>query len=200
MTDSVNPTSNVDDEDDFYDEASSLFPKAEHLAPSIPPKFGDGRLVAIWPTSQGTRTSKTDNKPYPYVETVTVVLDDGPDGNLSGPGWAEEAAEIVPAVGDGEPVRLDKFQHSTSGLVARLEKRLTGKHPKTKTPLRFRPMIGRMNTRASANNKNVAAYSVAEMTDGDRVIAEKHKAYIIAINKELEAGEKDAENASAFDV
>jgi hypothetical protein len=168
-------------QDDFYDDATDTFPKVEHLAPSIPPKFGDGRLLAIWAQSEGTR--KGDNGTYAFVETVTVTLDDGPNG-LDGPGWSEEAAELVPSGFQ----RLDKFQHSTGGLVARLQKRLTGRN-RDGVPLRFRPMIGRLNTQASKNNKMVAAYSISAPTDADREIVEKYGDKIRAINAELEKAE-----------
>lgn len=196
VTDSVNTTAQGDE--DFYDDASSLFPKAEHLAPAGKP-FGPGRLVAIWPTGvKGTRKG-TNGQPYTWVETVTLVLDESPNDQdwLTGQnGWDSQAAELVgPA-----PFRLDKFQHSTTGLVARLEKRIDGKN-QAGVPLRFRPMIGRMNTQPSSVNKNVAAFSISEMTDEDRQgPLQRHKALIISINKELEAAAKNAEDSAAFDV
>lgn len=179
---------------DFYDDATDTFPKMEHLAPSVPPNFGPGRLVAIWAIGQGTRQNDK-GKTYPYVETVTVTLDDGPSG-LSGLGWEPTAAELVP---EGVQ-RLDKFQHSTGGLVARLGKRVDGRS-QDGTPLRFRPMIGRINTQPSSQNKNVAAYSISRPTDEDRAIVERHGDLIRSINKELETKETTGgdENSQAFD-
>lgn len=191
QNETVNPQTQGDD-DDFYDDASSAFPKVEHLAPSVPPKFGPGRLLAIWVQAAGKRKNDRGEF-YPYVETVTVTLDDGPEG-LSAPGWPDEAAATVPA----GVQRLDKFQHSTSGLVARLERRLTARNPKG-VLLKYRPMIGRINTQASSANKNVAAYSISEPTEADRAVIEAHKAMIIAINHELEAADKQAEDDKAFD-
>lgn len=177
MTDSTSTAS------EFYDDATDNFPKVSHLAPSVPPKFGEGRLVAIWVTGEGKRKND-EGEFYPYVETVTVTLDDGPDGALSGPGWDPEAEDLVgPGVN-----RLDKFQHSTGGLVARLTKRLTGKD-KNGVPLRFRPMVGRLNTQPSKKNKNVPAYSIRPCTEAERAIVERHGDMIRAINKELETGE-----------
>jgi hypothetical protein len=164
--------------DDFYDDATDTFPKIEHLAPSMPPNFGPGRLLAIWVTGQGTRKND-DGETYPYVETVTVTLDDGPDG-LDGPGWSAEAADLVPP----GVQRLDKFQHSTGGLVARLQKRLTGKTADG-TPLRLRPMIGRLDTQVSKRSKMQAAYSIKAPTDADRKIVTAHGDMIRAINEEL---------------
>jgi hypothetical protein len=168
------------DEDEFYDSASDSFPKAEHLAPSVPPKFGPGRLVAIWPTGHGTRKNER-GETYPFVTTVTLTLDDGPDGDLTGPGWSEDAVELIPP----GVVRLDDFQHSTSGLVARLQRRLVGRNADG-VPLKFRPMIGRMNTQASKANKNVPAYSISAVTDADKVTIRQHGDRIRAINTELE--------------
>lgn len=171
VTDSVNPNQ-------FYDDATDVFPKVEHLAPSLPPNFGPGRLLAIWATGEGTRMNK-EGKIYPYVETITVTLDDGPSG-LDGPGWEAMAAEIIP---EGVQ-RLDKFQHSTGGLVARLQRRLTGRN-QDGVPLRYRPMIGRLDTQPSKQNKNVAAYSIKPPTDDDRAVIEQHVEMIAAINEEL---------------
>jgi hypothetical protein len=191
------PTKVITDEDsEWMDGASASFPKAEHLAPALPPNFGPGRLVAIWAKSAGNRRNDS-GKEYPYVSTLTLVLDEGPDGQawLTGQnGWDPEASTIVPA----SPVRLDDFQHSTGGLVARLQKRLTGKTP-AGVSLRYRPMVGRMNTQASKTNKNVAAFSISEPTQADMEVARKYKDMIKAINAELEAADKAAEDSEAFE-
>jgi hypothetical protein len=176
VTQDVNTSTTADD---FYDDATDGFAKVEHLAPSLPPKFGMGRLLAIWVTGEGKRKNDKGDF-YPFVETVTVTLDDGPEG-LDAPGWDEMAAELVPSGWN----RLDKFQHSTGGLVARLQKRLTGRN-KADVPLRFRPMIGRINTQPSRQNKNVPAYSISAPTDEDRAIIEQYGDRIRAINVELE--------------
>ncbi len=175
----------TDDDAEWMDGASATFPKAENLAPSIPPKFGPGRLVAIWAQKNGARKNDS-GKEYPYVETLTLVLDDGPDGT--------QTDDLVgPA-----PVQLREFQHSTSGLVARLAKRVEGVNAKG-VKLRYRPMIGRMNTQPSKQNKNVAAFSIAEPTATAMEIARNHKALILSINAELEAADQKAADAEAFD-
>lgn len=185
-TKAAEPTAPITDEDsEWMDGASATFPKAENLAPSIPPKFGPGRLVAIWAQETGTRKND-QGKEYPFVQTLTLVLDDGPDGGQSD--------EVVGSA----PVRLEDFQHSTSGLVARLQKRVTGVNAKG-VPLRYRPMIGRMNTQASKQNKNVAAFSISEPTAEDMIVARKYKDMITGINKELEAKDSKAEDAAAFE-
>jgi hypothetical protein len=185
------------EEDDFYDEATEGFAKVEHLAPSLPPNFGPGRLVAIWAISKGLGKAKNPQNgktTYPYVNTVTLVLDDGPEG-ISAPGWDESVATLVPAA----PQRLDGFQHSTGQMVPRLERRLTAKNAKD-VPLRFRPYIGRMNTQASQNNKNVASYGISEMTDEDKAIVLKYKDMIKAINAEMEAAELAAQSEDNADT
>lgn len=171
------------DENEFYDEATSAFPSVEHLAPSVPPAFGDGRLVAIWAKENGT--AKGNNGPYAYTETLTLALDDGPDG--------DQFNEMVPAA----PFRVD-MRHSTGFIQGKLRSRVDGK-TQTGTPLAWRPLIGRINTKASSNNKNVPAYGIAPPTDEDKAIVEKHKALIISINKEMEAAADKAEHSAAFD-
>jgi hypothetical protein len=173
------------EDEEWMDGASATFPKAENLAPSVPPNFGPGRLVAIWAQENGTRTNDK-GKTYPYVQTLTLVLDNGPDGT-----------QVDDTVGNA-PVRLEDFQHSTGGLVARLSKRVTGKSPKG-VPLKYRPMIGRMNTQASSQNKNVPAFSISEPTPEDMVKAREYKAMITAINAELEAADAKDEDAKAFE-
>lgn len=183
------------DDEEWMDAASASFAKAEHLAPTVPPMFGDGRLLAIWALENGTR--KNDKgKEYPFVRTLTLVLDEGPNGQawLTGTeGWAGDASQVIGA----SPVRLDDFQHSTGGLVARLSKRVTGVNAKG-VPLRWRPYVGRINTQPSSSNKNVAAFSISEPTADDMVVARKYKDMITSINKEMEAAEKTAEDAEAF--
>jgi hypothetical protein len=192
----TDPAKVITDEDsEWMDGATASFPKAEHLAPSLPPNYGPGRLVAIWALENGTR--KGDNGTYPFVRTLTLVLDEGPNGQawLTGTdGWDAEASSIIPA----SPVRLDDFQHSTGGLVARLSKRVTGVNAKG-VPLKYRPMIGRMNTQASKTNKNVAAFSIAEPTAKDMEVARKHSELIKSINKEMEDKDNEAETAAAFE-
>lgn len=173
-----------EEDEEWMDGASSAFPKVENLAPSIPPNYGPGRLVAIWALKNGTR--KGDNGIYPFVEGVTLVLDNGPDGS--------QTDDLVGAA----PVKLEGFQHSTTGLVARLAKRVDGVNAKG-IKLRYRPMIGRLNTQASSRNKNVPAFSISEPTVEDMAVAREYKDMILSINKGLEDAEKAAEDTEAFE-
>ncbi len=173
----------TDEDSEWMDGATAAFPKMENLAPSIPPNYGDGRLLAIWALERGT--GKGDNGPYKYVETITLVLDDGPDGT--------QTDELVGKA----PVKLDGFQHSTTGLESRLSKRVDGTNA-AGVRLKYRPMIGRVNTQASKANKNVPAYSIAEPTPADMIIARKYKDMIISINKDVEAADNKSETEQAF--
>lgn len=171
------------EDEEWMDGAKTAFPSIENLAPSVPPAFGDGRLVAIWARENGV--AKGDRGPYPYVESITLVLDNGPDGT--------QVDELIPQA----PYRLD-LRHSTTGLVSRLKPRVDGNHPKTGVPLRTRPMIGRVNTQASRTNKNVAAFSIADPTPADMIIAREHKDLITSINAELTAADNKSEDENAF--
>lgn len=173
------------EDEEWMDGATSAFPSIENLAPSVPPSFGPGRLVAIWALSNGTAISAQTQKPYGYTETITLVLDNGPDGN--------QTDELIGAA----PQRLE-MRHSTTGLHTRLRGRVEGRNAKG-IPLKYRPMVGRVNTQASRNNKNVAAYSISEPTAKDMEIARQYKDMITAINAELEAKDKSDEDSAAFE-
>lgn len=173
------------EDEDWMDGATSAFPSIENLAPSIRGTFGPGRLVAIWAVENGTAVSTTQaGKTYGYTETVTLVLDDGPEG-----GQTDEL--VGPA-----PVKLD-LRHSTVGLHSRLKPRVTGINAKG-IKLKYRPIIGRINTQESKNSKNQAAFSIAEPTAEDMVTARKYKDMILSINAEMEAKDEADETAEAF--
>lgn len=167
------------EDEEWMDGAKAAFPSVENLAPSVPPAYGAGRLVAIYARENGV--GKGDNGPYPYVETITLVLDNGPDGT--------QFDDLTPEV-KGEPVRLE-LRHSTTGLVSRLK-------PRVGKPSGNRPMVGRINTQASSRNKNVPAYSIAEPTAADMEVARRHKEYIKTVNAELDAAQAKSEDENAF--
>lgn len=175
-------------EDDFYDDATSAFPSVDDLAPQN--GMGDGRLVAIWAKSNGEAKSSTNGKMYGYTETVTLVLDDGPTG--------QDYTELIASTSHGiEPVRVD-LRHSTTGIHSRLKPRIEGRN-KAGVSLKWRPMIGRVNTQPSTANKKVPAFSISEPTDSDREIINRHKDLIISINREMEAKEGATEDKAAFE-
>jgi hypothetical protein len=181
----TNQSAVTDEDEEWMDAAKAGFPSMDDLAPlasSANPET-KGRLVAIWAKENGT--AKGENGTYGYTETVTLVLDDGPEGN-----------QVTELVGPA-PVRLD-LRHSTAGVHSRLKPRVDGTNAKG-VRLRFRPMIGRIDTRASTKyKKGSPAFSIAEPTAEDMVIARKHKDMITAINQELEAAEAKSETEEAF--
>lgn len=187
------------DVDEFYDEATEQFPSVNDLIPGANNTIKaqvDGRLVAIWAKENGTQ-KKDDGSTYPYTEALTLVLDDGEKGDL--------ATDLIPAAPwEGQ------LRYSTAGLQSRLAPRVDGmtkarKDPETgavlvpSVPMKFRPMIGRVNARPSTKVKNGSpAISISAPTDSDKAIIAKFRADIVEINERLEAKAQEAEDAGAF--
>lgn len=178
MTD-VNTTA-PDDNEDFYDEAEETFPGKEDLK---------DRLVAVWALENGTDVN-AEGKKYATVKTLTMVLDDGPDGT------AAETAIRDEEVGENRvghaPAELD-LRWSTEGMVSRLAPRV-GKT--------FMPMIGRINSRKNKVKGRSPSWSISKPTDEDKDYIRSHgfNAKFRAITAKLEAEAKKAEDTSAFDV
>lgn len=180
-------------EDEFFDSATSEFPAKEDL---------NGRLVAIWNLGkEGTRVSEATGKPYPWVETVTLVLDDGPDNwyatnikrpMLDGKGDFIPGPDdsLVPSVQLSGPQRLDGFQWSATGIYSRASKRAVG----------GKPMIGRINSRKNKNKGMADAWSIAECTSADVEVARSHRSAIMALTAELAAAAQHASDSEAFDA
>jgi hypothetical protein len=174
------------EDEEWMDGAKTAFPSIENLAPSLRGSYGPGRLVAIWAVENGVgQSTTTAGKTYGYTETITLVLDDGPDGT--------QTDELIGAA----PVRLE-MRHSTTGLHSRLKPRVDGVNAKG-IKLRFRPMVGRINTQESKNSKNQAAFSISDPSPEDMVTARKYKDMILSINQELEAKAASDEDSAAFD-
>lgn len=183
-------------EEDFYDDATENFPSVDDLVPLASGKNPEtvGRLVAIWALENGS--AQGEKEPYPFTETVTLVLDDGPDGD-----------QVTDLVGPA-PVEL-KLRHSTKGIQSRIGPRVdgwtrakrndAGEVTVPSVPMKWRPMIGRVNTKPSTlYKKGSPAVSISLPTDADRAIIEKHKALIKEINARMEAKDADNETAQAF--
>ena len=175
MTDQTSTTAN---EDEFFDSATSEFAAKEDLK---------DRLVAIWNTGKtGTRKSEATGKPYEYVETVTLVLDDGPNG------WQSKRPEgdpnLVPSVAEQGPQRLDGFQWSATGIYTRAVKR----------PIGGKPMCGRINSKPNKTKGMSPPWSIAELTDDDRVIVRKHVPLLHSIANELDRAAQKSEDDEAF--
>jgi hypothetical protein len=175
-------------EDEFFDSATSEFPAKEDL---------NGRLVAIWNTGKtGTRKSEANNDTYGYVETVTLVLDDGPDDwyatnikrmAIDGKGDPAVGADdcLVPSVRLNGPQRLDDFQWSATGIYSRASKRKVGD----------KPMIGRINSKKNAKKGFSDAWSIAEMTEDDKVTARKY----LDVFREISAEMQKKADGAAFE-
>lgn len=165
-----------DTQQDLYDEASEEFAGKED--------FKD-RLVAIWVTGvKGMRTN-ADGKSYPWVETITVALDDGPDG--------ESVTELVgPA-----PERQDKIQWSATGLVSRLEPRITKKD--ANGDLIFRPLTGRINTRKNKVKGRADSWSISTPTEDDKVILDGFSDLLREITNEVREARSTTDATADFD-
>lgn len=185
----------MSDVDEFYDDATENFPSKDDLAPLADAKKNpttDGRLVAIWAVKNGEEVNQQGKK-YAITDSITLVLDDGPKG--------DQFTELIgPA-----PVELN-LRHSTSGIQSRLAPRVEGMTKAVRNddnevirpsvPQRYRPMIGRINTRPSTVVKGGSlAFSIAAPTEADREIIERHRDLIVEINAKIE--QKDAEKADA---
>lgn len=158
---------------ELFDDAKTEFPAKEDLK---------DRLVAIWVTGkQGERKSAATGKSYGWVETITLVLDDGPDGT--------SYTDLVPA----GIQRLDNFQWSAAGLFSRLSQRIVNGKPKT-----FKPMLGRINSRKNSVRGMADAWSISEPTEADRATAVKNADLIRKITAELQAAQK-SDDDEAFD-
>lgn len=177
-------------EDEFFDSATSEFPAKEDL---------NGRLVAIWNTGkEGKRQSEVTGKSYPYVETVTVVLDDGPGdwyatnakrmaNGIDGPAAGVDDC-LVPSVRLNGPQQLDGFQWSATGVYSRTVRR----EPYGK------PMIGRINSRKNKTKGMSDAWSIAECTPEDMEIARSHRDYIMRTTADLKAAHQQVSDDEAF--
>jgi hypothetical protein len=171
---------------ELFDDATEEFPAKEDLK---------DRLVAIWVTGKnGMRKGNAPgSKPYAWYETVTLVLDDGPNWTGQKIVDGEQKEMLVPSVAENGPQRLDGFQYSQGGLTARLAQRVLNDKPKT-----FKPMLGRINSRKNSQQGFSPSWSISEPTDADRATARAQANLIRQISAEMEAG-KAATDDEAFE-
>lgn len=160
-------TQNTEDLE-LFDDAKEEFPAKEDL---------EGRLVAIFVTGKhGKRKSEANNTSYDWYETITLVMDDGPEGT--------SFTDLVPSVAAvGEAIRLDGFQWSAGGMVARLQTRVTGEKPNT-----FKPLRGRINKRKNQRKGFSDSWSISEPTEDDKAVSRKYSEQVRKIMAELQAG------------
>jgi len=164
--------------EDFFDDAEETFPGKEDLK---------DRLVAVFALENG-QDKNPDGKLYPFTKTVTVVLDNGPDGKSH-----------LSAVRDGEvgenrvgeaPTELD-LRWSTSGMVSRLAPRV-GKG--------FRPLLGRINSQPNKVKSRSASWSISSPTDEDKALVRaQHLGLLHEVAKRLERESQAATDTAAFD-
>ncbi len=182
MTDTTTPETV-----DIFDDAQEEFPGKEDLK---------DRLVLIWATGKhGVRKSdQAGSKPYDWYETITLVIDDGPNWNGKKIVDGESVPMLVPSVKEDGPQRID-FQYGQKGLTSRLAQRVNlspvqptiNGQPVIDKPKTFAPMLGRINSQKNKQAGFNAAWSIGKPTDADKVIARKYNDLIAQISKELEA-------------
>jgi len=170
--------SDVYDDDDLFEPAKSEFPAKEDLK---------DRLVAIYPTGKsGLRKSAVPGgKDYSWVETITVVLDDGPDGVTY-----TDLVPLVNATEPGTPIVLRNFQWSAGGIFSRIDpKRTDPKVPGT---------VGRINSRPNSKKGLADAWSISTPTDDEMATARRFAAQCKAVRDEIKAARQQLEDEAAF--
>jgi len=191
----------MSDDLELFDEAKEEFPGKEDLK---------DRLVAIWVTGRhGTRQASAPGaKPYVWYETVTLVLDDGPNWDGYKIVDGEKREMLVPSVAAEGPQTLSGFQYAMGGLTKRLEQRVNISNPMPPVgkevkdaPKSFRPMLGRINSRRNSQAGFNASWSIATPTDADKATANKFADLIRKIGADLESGAQafDASDEDAFE-
>jgi len=187
MTD---PTTNTT-ADEFYEEAQDNFPS----------KFDfEDRLVAIWPTGRTGEREGENGKPYPWIETLTLALDDGPDGD-KGVGLTSDREEFL--VGPA-PAQAEGIQWSAAGVYSRVRPKLGKTIPDPANPTQqipdYRPVIGRINRRKNAKKGMADSWSLGKPAEGDRAIMRQHEALIRSLTAKVAASFQEASDAEAFDA
>ena len=184
MTDNVNTTSPVDD-DDLFEAATDTFPSKFDLR---------DRLVVIYPNGTKGQRQGENGKPYDWYETTTVVLDDGPKG------WQEEVIgeggefqpNLVASVEDNGPQVLRNFQWSAGGLTSRLATKLPDATGKPGS------VVGRINSRPNSKKGMAPSWSIGKPTEEDMVTAREQRALCAAVRAESMKEAVKAADENAF--
>ncbi len=174
--------------DEFYEDAQDNFPS----------KFDfEDRLVAIWPTGKtGTRQGE-NGKDYPWIETLTLALDDGPDGD-KGVGLTSDREEFL--VGPA-PAHAEGLQWSAAGVYSRVRPKLgkTIQLDDGSTVPDYRPVCGRINRRKNAKKGLADSWSLGKPTDEDREILRANADVIKRMTAKVKADAEKAGDEAAFD-
>jgi hypothetical protein len=183
----VNPSTTAPDDNDdgLFDAATDTFPRRNDLR---------DRLVVIYPTGKHGERKSEDGKSYPWYETTTVVLDDGPDG------WQEQVPDddgdltpnLVPSVADVGPQVLKNFQWSATGLVSRIQTKVPGRDGKPGS------IVGRINVMKNKIKGRSAPWSISKPTDADMVTARQYRAVCAEARDAITAATLAAADSDAF--
>ena len=161
---------------DLVDDSQEVFPTKDDMK---------DRLVLVWVTGKtGTRKSEASGKQYTWVETTTMVVDDGPTwtGTVFDADTQQSREIRIPSVAEAGPTVLENFQFSFGGMVSRLQQRI-GPDGKPKT---FKPMFGRINSRPNKTKGMAPSWSVATPTEEDHALLPKFATQIKEISARME--------------
>lgn len=178
-------TDQLHDEDDVFEASSDEFAGKEDML---------NRLVMIYPTGREGTERGASGKPFTWYDTMTVVLDDGPDGwqpMIAGKDGMRE--NLIPSVAENGP-QVVQYRWSTTGAVTRLAKKLP-KHNDGK-PV---GLLGRID-RGKATGGNTAPWRPNPPTEADRELAvsPEIKAFRLKVLAEIIESLKVAETEDEF--
>lgn len=178
----------MSDDLELFDDAKSDFPSKWDLK---------DRLVLVWVTGKsGSR--KGENGSYDWVDTYTLVIDDGPEwtGKVFDGDKQTNRDPLVVSVADAGPQLLKNFQYSFAGMVARLKPRISADGK----PETYKPLLGRINSRPNAKKGMAPPFSIADPTDADKAIARQYADNIREVTEAVKAAVSGASSDdSAFD-
>lgn len=185
MTDNVNGNAPMD-ESDLFEGSSDEFAGKEDMK---------DRLVMIYPTGRQGTGLGASGKPYPWYDTITVVLDDGPKG------WQSEIVgkdgepreNLIPSVEENGPQAVP-YRWSTSGATSRIAKKLPELNDGVPVGL-----LGRID-KGQAKGGNNAPWRPNPPTDADKELAVRPdmKAARLKARDEIVAALKASEAEDAF--
>ena len=167
--------SDVYDDEDLFEPAKSEFPAKEDLK---------DRLVVIYPTGKhGERKSVATGKMYPWRESTTVVLDDGPDGT--------SFTDLVPSVAAGGPIVLTGLQWTPKGIESRMSQ-------KPSNAEKVGSVFGRINSIKNSQKGLADPWSIATPTEEDTALARRHAGVCAAARDEIKKSHQQAADEAAF--